>query len=159
MIYVSLGKGKVAIIDDEDAPRVLCHTWLCYRSQSGGEYAKCHVKRGGKKTTLYLHQLILDAPSGKMVDHRNGNGLDNRRENLRLASRAQNRQNSRLDRDSSSGYKGVRRNRRKWQARINVGPNRITLGSFNTKEDAARAYDAAAKKHYGEFARVNFPGD
>lgn len=159
MIEVPMTKG-VTLVDDEDAPRVLHLKWKPLRCKNGSVYAVARTReQDGKEKTVYMHRLILDAPIGKDVDHRNGNGLDNRRQNLRLATRAQNSRNSRLQRDTASGYKGVRRHRRKWQAHIKVNRKRIYLGSFSSKEDAARTYDAAAKKHFGEFANLNFPSE
>jgi AP2 domain/HNH endonuclease len=95
------------------------------------------------------------------VDHINGNGLDNRRTNLRPATSAENARNRRSQRGSSSPYKGVSwiRSRRNWRANLRVGDRLIHLGSYTDPADAARAYDAAALKYFGEFARLNFPED
>jgi hypothetical protein len=159
MIKVPLSQGKVALIDDEDAPRVLQHKWTYTRVNQRRAYAQTKIRVGAKQRTLYMHRLILDAPAGELVDHINGNGLDNRRENLRLATVAQNTRNSRQRRGSAAGYKGVRRRGDKWQARIAVNSKQIHLGVFSSKEEAAQAYDTAAREHFGEFAVLNFPAE
>lgn len=112
-----------------------------------------------------MHRVILGVASEKWIDHENRNGLDNRRENLRVATNRQNLQNSRKRSGTVSRFKGVSfdKHYRKWQARIQactIGPGghvrRVFLGSFDDEEDAARAYDAAALASFGRFARMNF---
>lgn len=98
-----------------------------------------------------MHREIVDAPE---VDHRNGDRVDNRRANLRAATHLQNCQNARPK--GQSRFKGVSRYRERWHARIKVPGRRIDLGSFHDEESAARAYDVAAREHFGEFARLNF---
>jgi hypothetical protein len=101
----------------------------------------------------------MDAPKGLLVDHRNLNGLDNRRSNLRLATHGENNQNKRKRKGASSRYIGVSFEKRikKWSARIMYKGKAIWLGNFKNEIDAALAYDKAARKYYGEFARLNFP--
>jgi hypothetical protein len=100
----------------------------------------------------------MNAQKGILVDHRNGNGLDNRRINLRLCTDAQNRANRRLQRNNKSGFKGVFLNAKngKFLAHVQVNKKTFYLGSFVSPIDAAKAYDKAAKLHFGEFARLNF---
>jgi hypothetical protein len=101
----------------------------------------------------------MNAPPGILVDHRNNDGLDNRRDNLRLATFSQNNINCRRNKSkSSSRFVGVTFDKRKkqWRVRISVSRKRIFLGYFDSEIDAAKAYDQAAKKYYGEFARLNF---
>jgi hypothetical protein len=101
-----------------------------------------------------MHRLIMGP--GPQVDHKDGNGLNNRRsDNLRFATDTQNRANQKVRKDSTTGFKGVRPHRDKFQARIRVKGREITLGSFATPEEAALAYNAAAKECFGEFARPN----
>jgi hypothetical protein len=104
-----------------------------------------------------MGRAILNAPAGMIVDHRDGDGLNNQRENLRLCTHSQNMQNRRLQRNNRSGYKGVYwiKAQGVWAARITVNRVPINLGRFDTAEQAARAYDEAALKYHGEFARLN----
>jgi hypothetical protein len=107
-----------------------------------------------------LHRIIADAPRGKVVDHINGDPLDNRRANLRVCTQAQNLANGRSHRDSTSRYRGVswKRSEGVWRAQISVGGQRSRfLGQYRDEEAAARAYDEAARAQYGEYARLNFP--
>jgi hypothetical protein len=104
--------------------------------------------------------MIMKAEPGKFRDHINHNGLDNRKANLRQATRAQNCWNKRKQKGShSSKYKGVSwlSREKKWQARIQANGRKIFIGSFKNEIDAAKAYDRAAKKYYKEFASLNFP--
>lgn len=113
--------------------------------------------RGGPYSLL--HRVLLSAKEGELVDHINGNPMDNRRENLRICTALESARNVRKHHDGRHPYKGVKRARTKserWEANIYAG-RPIYVGSFATIEDAARAYDAAARQHHGEFARLNFP--
>lgn len=109
---------------------------------------------------VYLHRLVmgLEHRDGKIVDHINGNRLDNRKENLRICTIPENARNC-ISRRSKHGFKGVQKNkkRNKFQAVIRINRKEKWLGYFNTPEDAARAYDCAAKELHGEFAKLNFP--
>lgn len=152
-VTIPLTQGKVALVDAVYAERVLLHRWSAVR-QDNNWYAQTAVNG----TTAYLHRVVMDAPLGVQVDHKDGNGLDCRRANLRFAQPAQNIANSRLRKDSISGYKGVQqRTATTWRARIRYQGQTIFLGTFTTPEDAALAYDASARFLYGEFARTNFP--
>jgi hypothetical protein len=153
---IPLSKGKFAIVDEGEYERLNKMRW--YVQQSNGLYAIC--RREGK--TLWMHRWIMNAPGDMKVDHRNNNGLDNRRENLRLASNGENNKNRRKMKGHwTSKYKGVfwDKKRRRWLSRINVNGRLIHIGSFETEVAAAKAYDAAAKKYHGEFACVNFKGE
>lgn len=159
-VEIPLTQGKVAIVDIEDARDVLCYNW-CVTKKRCQYYAMTTVRmHDGGQRVMFLHNFILPPPPNLEVDHIDGDGLNNRRDNLRLATHSQNRQNSKLQSNNTSGYKGVDWYKRdgKWRAKIMVGGRRKTLGVFNTKEEAAAAYDAAAIKHFGEFARLNGDG-
>jgi len=104
-----------------------------------------------------MHRVIVNAPKDKFVDHRNGNPLDNQKHNLRLCSNAENGRNRGKNKNNTTGYCGVIKNGKKYQAAIKIGGKRLCFGSYHTPEEAARAYDVGAIKYHGEFARLNFP--
>lgn len=152
------GKGKFALVDDEDFERVSQHRWHC-RPCANTEYALSSIRQPQthKFVKVHLHRFILDAQSGQIVDHINGNGLDDRRSNLRFVSSAQNNMNRRPQRNASSPYKGVAisSDGNRWCAFIGVDRQLLHLGSFETQKEAAIAYNEAAKQHFGKFARLN----
>lgn len=153
-ILLANGRG-VALVDDEDAPLVADHRW--WRKGRGREaYAYTSVPENGGLRWLLMHRVILNAPAAMQVDHINGDGLDNRRANLRLCTFAENRRNSRAL-GGHSRFKGVSRKNGKWCAQIRVAERQVHLGYFRVEAAAAAAYDAAAREHFGEFARLNFP--
>lgn len=160
MKAIILTKGRIATVDDEDFGKVNQFKWIASRTIRGHYYAKRAVTilgSPGKQRTLGMHNFLLGE---SFVDHRNGDGLDNRRENLRAASHSLNRRAFHRKRFGSSEFRGVSwdAGHKKWAAYIWVENRRnIRLGRFEDEEDAARAYDAAAKEHYGEFGHLNFP--
>jgi len=158
MKTIPLTQGKVALVDDAD------HGWLTRCKWQavlldGIWYAKRSVAREGKKRTILMHRLILLAERWERIDHKDGDGLNNQRSNLRRATLHQNNRNRRLNRNSRTGYKGVYESPTgQIRAQIQIGKKFIHLGGkFLSLEEAARAYDVAALKHFGEFARLNFP--
>jgi hypothetical protein len=156
MQYIILGSKKEQIlIDKDDYELVKNYSWNCY-----GGYARTFFKKnGGKLKSISMHRLILNKPNNTNIDHINGNGLDNRRSNLRLASVQQNGCNRKVGSNNTSSYKGVIFHKRdkKYQSSIKYKGKRSYLGYYNNAEDAAKAYDEAAKKLFGEFARLNCP--
>lgn len=154
MTKVPLSQGKVAIIDDEDAFRILVHKWYAHIDTNGCLYAVRTIKRDGRNTMQRMHRVIANAPPGALVDHINGDGLDNRRSNLRVCSTSQNGHNRPKTSRNSTGYKGVswHKRYRKFAANICHERKQYSLGRFDSKEDAARAYDEAARILHGEFA-------
>lgn len=154
---IKLSQGKYALVDDSDYERVSQYKW--WAAEVGVTkhfYATTSTYKPRK--TIYMHRLILDAPKGKIVDHINGNGLDNRRANLRLCTNAQNLHNAPAQKNNTSGYKGVSWNKgnKKWQAQICVNNKKIMIGVFADKIEAAKAYDKAALEFHGKFAYTNF---
>jgi hypothetical protein len=156
---IYLGEGEWAIVEPEDYYRFGNLKWGI--NGSGDRYyAVRNVKTGtGKTKRVYMHREIMNPPPGLLVDHKNNNPLDNRRENLRLATRSQNMQNKRKKKNATSKYFGVHliKAEGKWSARVKNEGKLILVGRFDNEIDAARAYDAAVRKHHIEFARLNFP--
>jgi hypothetical protein len=155
---------RFALIDASDEDRIAAYRWYAMFDK-GGTVVYAYT-RGSAGIPLYMHRLVIDAPVGIEVDHRNRNGLDNRRGNLRLATRSQNAANrgkpgGYAGRPTSSVYKGVYKHGQcaGWQAKITVDGRRRHLGMFADEADAARAYDAAALAAWGDRARPNFPNE
>lgn len=150
---IPLTRGLVAIVDDDDYDRLTDHSWHAHKTKAGW-YARSFAG--------YMHRLVVEAVSGEEVDHQNGNGLDNRRSNLRRCSHSLNVVNRTYAR-SVSPYRGVHQQRTRsgapsrWVARVTL--NGITHRKFGflTAEEAARAYDAMAVHLHGPFAQLNFP--
>jgi hypothetical protein len=158
---IFIGEGQFTIVDPDVYYRFGHLKWSAC-GEDGRLYAARIIKEtfAGRVKSVFLHREILDAPKGLLVDHKNGDPLDNRRANLRFATAAQNMHNRRKIRTKTASiYVGVYFNKQidKWGARIRYQGKRIYLGSFKNESDAGRAYDAAAKKCFGEFARLNFP--
>ncbi|MAU10639.1 MAG: Fis family transcriptional regulator [Anaerolineaceae bacterium] len=154
MRHIPLGRGAVALVDDADFP------WLTsmgsWRLNSSG-YAVHYATHNSHRRTLYMHRLILKPDPGIQVDHINRDRLDNRRENLRFATRSQNQANKGLPINNTSQYKGVSWRKGKWEARIRYKDTRLYLGRFEQAQDAALAYDVASRQLYGDFAGCNLP--
>jgi len=151
---IELTQGKIALVDDADYKWLMQWKWsACTNTVSRTWY----VVRREQHKTIAMHRQIMECPEGKVVDHINGNGWDNRRCNLRVCTHKQNNCNSRLYSNNTSGYKGVYLNSStgRYVARISPDKQHISLGKFRTPEQAAVVYNMAAVTFFGEFASLN----
>lgn len=150
-----LTQGKFAIVDDDVYEWASKYKWHAVRKKNSF-YAVRNTERNPHQTKIHLHREIMSAPIGVMVDHINGDGLDNRRENMRFANYAENGRNRGMQTNNKSGYKGVGLFGGRWYSRIGVDGEQVHIGYFRDPEDAAMAYDAAAIAFHGDFAKTNF---
>ena len=151
MKEICLTKGKIALVNDFDFERLNQWKWYADRIKN-----KVYAARKNPKK-IYMHREILKVKNFQYVDHINGNGLDNRRENLRICTNSQNGQNRGKNKNNTSGFKGVCFHARTqtWIASIWVNRQRVHLGYFKGSIDAAIAYNEAAVKYHGKFAFLN----
>lgn len=160
MKEIKLTQGRVALVDDDDFSEQNQFHWYAHKCRYNW-YATRNI--GGRlfKKLVYMHRAILGAKDGVKVDHRDGDGLNNTRKNIRKSTTMQNSANRGKNRNNKSGYKGVSYNvlSSKWQAQIKVSGHATYLGLFISSIDAARAYDRAARNMFGEFAHLNFPDE
>jgi HNH endonuclease len=141
-VVIKLSKGKTTLVDEADLPLISKNKWYANKTSRGRWYARFI---GG-----YMHRLLMGNPPGMDVDHINGDTLDNRRSNLRLCTHTQNLQNRVI-----RGRKGIWKYSTRWRARITVNKKAIHLGVFDSPDEAIAAYDQAAIRYFGEFARLN----
>lgn len=156
MKQIKLSQGKVTLVDDEDFDFFNQWKWDSQKSRNtyfAKRYAR--IKEKFSERTILMHRVIMKTPQGMVVDHIDGNGLNNQRSNLRNCSNTENLRNQRINKNNTSGAKGVSRNRNKWMASIRINGKQKNLGRYTDKKDAVIAYNEAAKKHYGEFALLN----
>jgi len=159
MKTIALTQNKIALIDDEDHEALNRHRWHAYRDGNVW-YARRNSSRiKGKRFVILMHREILGLQKGdrRHTDHTDGNGLNNRRSNLRICSCQQNQYNQRRREMGTSKHKGVcwYGGLKKWRADIRINRKRVSLGYFDSEKDAAKAYNSAALKHFGEYAVLN----
>ena len=156
---IPLTQGKVAIVDDVDYASLNRHKWCAHKTPYTYYAERGVCMPHSKLRIIHMHRIILNASDGMQVDHINGDGLDNRRSNLRLCTPSENNRNKNLSRHNKTGFKGVSVLRRKLQkpyrVQIRINKKRIQIGYYHTAEEAARAYDLAASTYHGEFALTN----
>jgi len=155
---IQLSRGKVALVDDADFEWLNIWKWTYQDAGKYIGYASRNVYQDGKYIEhIYMHRIILNPPSGMETDHINGNGLDNRRCNLRICTTSQNLANSRKRKGTTSQYKGVSWSQKNqcWIAAITVHGQHEYLGCFDSEEEAAIAYNYAARKLYDDYALLN----
>jgi hypothetical protein len=161
MKEIPLTQERVAIVDDADYGELSKFKWYAHHDKRVDIwYAERTSYKAGAKKVIKMHRQILGSDcEGKIVDHWNHNGLDNRRENLRPCTYSENQQNQKTQNRATKGskYKGVFRDHDKWVSLITVNKKKITLGYFTTEAEAANAYDKAAVEYFGNFAHLNFP--
>jgi hypothetical protein len=155
---IPLSKGFFTIVDDEDYDFLIQWRWH-YSNGYAGRRVKLGKTINGKRQrcTLYMHRVLLNTPDDMEGEHRDNNGLNNCRYNLRNATPSQNISNRSKFIKGSSKYKGVDFNKRTglWRARISFANKRLNLGYFKSQEEAAKVYNQAAIEHHGEFAQLN----
>lgn len=155
-MIINLTKRNIKVqIDSQDKNEVLSYSW--HLTDKG--YLRTAIRISGRKSDLYLHRLIMAPPSNKIVDHINHDRLDNRRCNLRLCTRSQNNMNRKLRSDNLLGFKGVTAVGNRYRVKIKFMNKNIYIGTFESAEKAAKAYDEKAIKLFGDYAYLNFAVD
>ncbi len=158
-VMIPLTQGKSAIVDFEDYEHLMQWKW-CTNGSRGYAYRtqRCYKEDGRRSSKgVLMHRFIMKSPKALTVDHIDNNKLNNRRNNLRICTDSENKRNAPIRSNNKSGFKGVHWNKgkNKWKAHVSCFPKKIHIGYFTCKIEAARAYNEAALKHHGEFARLN----
>jgi beta-glucanase (GH16 family) len=155
---IQLTNGYKAIVDDEDFDELSKFKWHVAPGYNTN-YAS-YTNYDNYKKTIAMHRMVMGFPEKLQIDHINGNGLDNRKSNLRICTRSQNKMNTKKNKIKKFKYKGVainKNNKHPFYGQLRFGKVRYYLGCFSTPEEAALAYDKKAKELFGEFACLNFP--
>ncbi|MFH1371800.1 MAG: HNH endonuclease signature motif containing protein [Planctomycetota bacterium] len=156
---IDLGQGKFTIVEPPDYYRLQCFKWWLHSNGSNLYAARTAITDDLQAKIIYLQRQIMQPPDHLVVDHKNCDSLDNRRENLRVVTQAENMRNRRKRKNTSSRFIGVwfDKKRNKYTVQIRYKGRKLWLGRFKSETDAARAYDRAARQYCKEFARLNFP--
>jgi hypothetical protein len=162
MSTISLNHGYESLVDEADVEALSGFNWLScvkrWTNKKGEQRERAYALANSPNGVIYMHRFLMNAPKGLEVDHRNGNSLDNRRSNLRLATHGQNISNQKGW--AKSGFKGVRQMRNgRWSATASHSGKTHRFGQYVTAEDAAIAYDKGVLALRGEFAVLNLPND
>jgi len=156
MKEIKLTQGFVALVDDEDFERVNAIKWHVYKSKHTS-YAIGAIYPNGKQKSIWIHQVIMNPYDRNIIiDHKDHNGLNCQKYNLRKCTRSQNCQNKKLISNCKSEYKGVTKSKYRFRSRITKDKILVHIGYFKTEIEAAKAYDIKAKELFGEFALINF---
>lgn len=157
MKKIPLTKGKYALVDEEDYDYLSKWKWCCDSKGYGFRTEKRSETGRQKRRGVYIHREVMSNPKGLQIDHINGDTLDNRKSNLRLASHSENMRNRKLQKNNTTGYKGVwfNKKRNRYIATIRINGQSRTIKSAETAEEAAEAYNERATEIYGNFARLN----
>jgi len=152
MKEIKLTQGKVALVDDADFEWLSQWKWYVIKNRHTYYAMRSEYNpETGKAPCILMHRVILNASRGILVDHKDNNGLNNQRFNLRFADHSQNGINRRKQSNNTSGHTGVRKCNGRWRTSIKVNRRTLHVGMFNTFEEAARAYTNAAQKHFGSY--------
>jgi hypothetical protein len=149
MKKIKLTQNKFALVDDEDYEKLNQYSWYAEK----GRYTYYAARTDKLKKKIRIHRFIMNPTSNLQIDHINGNGLDNRKENLRICTHQQNQYNKKLSKNNSSGIKGVHwdKSRNKWRAKIKINNKEKYLGRFKDRIEAKEVYTKFAKQYFGEF--------
>lgn len=160
MKEITTKSNDIVYVDDEIYDYLSQFVWYT-RKDRKTKYAIRFDTINGKKTSIQMHRDIMKLTDTRLIDHIDGNRLNNQKDNLRICNNSENHMNRGKQRNNTSGYKGVtwHKKDKKWQAQIIKERKCYYLGSFVDPEDAARAYDKKAKELHGQFAKLNFSED
>jgi len=158
-LKIPLTQGEFALVDADDYEELSKYKWYCevHSKKNGYKSARRTQTYNGKDIKISMHRLIMNCSTGWEVDHINGNPLDNRKSNLRIVSRSENMRNRKgLQKNNTSGLRGVDFQNGKWRAKITINNKTIFLGNWDTKIEAHFAYLNGAKKYHGKFNDLIF---
>ena len=156
MKKINLTKEKYSLISDIDFKKINHYKWYAHWGGNTFYAVRNFRMKNGKRKMIMMHRVIMKPPSNKEIDHIDGDGLNNQRNNLRICSHKQNLRNQGIPKNNTSGFKGVvwdKRDRR-WRAQIRVNYKNIRLGSFKSKIEAHKEVVKAYKKYHKEFSRI-----
>jgi hypothetical protein len=157
MKKIKLTQNKYALVDDADFYLLSGVKWYAMKYPSGDTYYAVRARKANGKSIsrLQMQNVIMNPAMGMLVDHKDGDGLNNQRSNLRICTPKENGYNRKINKNNKSGFKGVRNNKNRWEVKIIKDGKYYHLGRFKDLLEAAKVYNDAAKKLFGEFAKLN----